>query len=231
MQINRLFGNNALTKRMAEELSAYLARLNIRTRYIHSDIDTLERVEIMDGLRKGTFDVLVGINLLREGLDLPEVSLVAILDADKEGFLRSERSLTQTAGRAARHISGKVIMYADQVTDSMQKTMDETRRKREKQLRYNREMGITPRQIVKTGDTIMAGIQLKTGQKVYAGEENRVNIAADPVVRYMDRKALEKAIEKTRKAMEEASAKLDFIEAARYRDELTELEKLTRIPQ
>ena len=220
-----------LTKRMAEELSAYLARLNIRTRYIHSDIDTLERVEIMDGLRKGTFDVLVGINLLREGLDLPEVSLVAILDADKEGFLRSERSLTQTAGRAARHISGKVIMYADQVTDSMQKTMDETRRKREKQLRYNREMGITPRQIVKTGDTIMAGIQLKTGQKVYAGEENRVNIAADPVVRYMDRKALEKAIEKTRKAMEEASAKLDFIEAARYRDELTELEKLTRIPQ
>jgi len=215
-----------LTKRMAEELSAYLAQLGIRTRYIHSDIDTLKRVEIMDGLHKGTFDVLVGINLLREGLDLPEVSLVAILDADKEGFLRSERSLTQTAGRAARHLSGKVIMYADKMTDSMQKTIDETRRRREKQLRYNRETGITPRQIVKTGDTIMAGIQLKTGQKAYVGTEDQVNIAADPVIRYMDRKSLEKVIEKTRKAMEEAAAKLDFIEAARYRDELAGLEKL-----
>jgi len=215
-----------LTKRMAEELSAYLAQLGIRTRYIHSDIDTLKRVEIMDGLHKGIFDVLVGINLLREGLDLPEVSLVAILDADKEGFLRSERSLTQTAGRAARHLSGKVIMYADKMTDSMQKTIDETRRRREKQLRYNRETGITPRQIVKTGDTIMAGIQLKTGQKAYVGTEDQVNIAADPVIRYMDRKSLEKVIEKTRKAMEEAAAKLDFIEAARYRDELAGLEKL-----
>ena len=215
-----------LTKRMAEELSGYLAQLNIRTRYIHSDIDTLERVEIMDGLRKGTFDVLVGINLLREGLDLPEVSLVAILDADKEGFLRSERSLTQTAGRAARHVEGKVIMYADKITDSMQRTIDETNRRREKQLRYNQEMNIKPRQIVKTGDSIMAGIQFKTGQKVYAGMEDRVNLAADPVVRYMDRHALEKAIEKTRKAMEKAASALDFIEAARYRDEIAELEKM-----
>ncbi len=215
-----------LTKRMAEELSTYLAQMGIRTRYIHSDIDTLERVEIMDGLRKGSFDVLVGINLLREGLDLPEVSLVAILDADKEGFLRSERSLTQTAGRAARHIEGKVIMYADKVTDSMQKTINETRRRREKQLRYNEEMGITPRGIVKTGESIMAGIQLKTGRRAYAGPEEEVNVAADPVVQYMDRHALEKAIEKTRKAMEAAAAKLDFIEAARYRDELAGLEKM-----
>ncbi len=214
-----------LTKRMAEELNAYLARLDIRSRYIHSDIDTLERVEIMDGLRRGLFDVLVGVNLLREGLDLPEVSLVAILDADKEGFLRSARSLTQTAGRAARNLHGTVIMYADKITDSMRKTIDETNRRREKQLRYNEEMGITPRQIVKGGESIMAGIQMKTGGKAYAGSE-KVNIAADPVVQYMDRKALEQAIKKTRKAMEEAAAKLDFIEAARYRDELEALEKL-----
>ena len=216
-----------LTKRMAEELTVYLAKLDIRTRYIHSDIDTLERVEIMDGLRKGTFDVLVGVNLLREGLDLPEVSLVAILDADKEGFLRSARSLTQTAGRAARNLNGTVIMYADKITDSMRRTIDETNRRREKQLRYNREMGITPRQIVKSGDSIMAGIQMKTGKKAYA-ESDRINIAADPVVQYMDRKALEQAVKKTRKAMEEAAAKLDFIEAARYRDELEALEKMVR---
>ena len=216
-----------LTKRMAEELTVYLAKLDIRTRYIHSDIDTLERVEIMDGLRKGTFDVLVGVNLLREGLDLPEVSLVAILDADKEGFLRSARSLTQTAGRAARNLNGTVIMYADKITDSMRRTIDETNRRREKQLRYNREMGITPRQIVKSGDSIMTGIQMKTGKKAYA-ESDRINIAADPVVQYMDRKALEQAVKKTRKAMEEAAAKLDFIEAARYRDELEALEKMVR---
>ncbi len=216
-----------LTKRMAEELTVYLAKLDIRTRYIHSDIDTLERVEIMDGLRKGTFDVLVGVNLLREGLDLPEVSLVAILDADKEGFLRSARSLTQTAGRAARNLNGTVIMYADKITDSMRRTIDETNRRREKQLRYNREMGITPRQIVKSSDSIMAGIQMKTGKKAYA-ESDRINIAADPVVQYMDRKALEQAVKKTRKAMEEAAAKLDFIEAARYRDELEALEKMVR---
>ncbi len=216
-----------LTKRMAEELTTYLVKLDIRSRYIHSDIDTLERVEIMDGLRKGTFDVLVGVNLLREGLDLPEVSLVAILDADKEGFLRSARSLTQTAGRAARNLNGTVIMYADKITDSMRKTIDETNRRREKQLRYNEEMGITPRQIVKSGESIMAGIQMKTGGKAYV-ESDRVNVAADPVIRYMDRKALEQAIKKTRKAMEEAAAQLDFIQAARYRDELEELEKLVR---
>jgi excinuclease ABC subunit B len=217
-----------LTKRMAEELTTYLVRLDIRTRYIHSDIDTLERVEIMDGLRKGSFDVLVGVNLLREGLDLPEVSLVAILDADKEGFLRSARSLTQTAGRAARNLNGRVIMYADTITDAMRKTIDETNRRREKQLRYNEEMGIIPRQIVKGGESIMAGIQMKTGKKAYAGEE-RINVAADPVVKYMDRKALEQAIRKTRKSMEEAAAKLDFIEAARYRDELEELEKMLKV--
>ncbi len=216
-----------LTKRMAEELTTYLVRLDIRTRYIHSDIDTLERVEIMDGLRKGSFDVLVGVNLLREGLDLPEVSLVAILDADKEGFLRSARSLTQTAGRAARNLNGRVIMYADTITDAMRKTIDETNRRREKQLRYNEEMGIIPRQIVKGGESIMAGIQMKTGKKAYAGEE-RINVAADPVVRYMDRKALEQVIRKTRKAMEEAAAKLDFIEAARLRNELEELEKMLK---
>ncbi len=216
-----------LTKRMAEELTTYLVKLDIRSRYIHSDIDTLERVEIMDGLRKGTFDVLVGVNLLREGLDLPEVSLVAILDADKEGFLRSARSLTQTAGRAARNLNGTVIMYADKITDSMRKTIDETNRRREKQLRYNKEMGITPRQIVKSGESIMAGIQMKTGGKAYV-ESDRVNVAADPVIRYMDRKALEQAIKKTRKAMEEAAAELDFIQAARYRDELEELEKLVQ---
>ncbi len=214
-----------LTKRMAEELANHLTNLHIRTRYIHSDIDTLERVEIMDGLRKGVFDVLVGINLLREGLDLPEVSLVAILDADKEGFLRSERSLTQTAGRAARNLHGRVIMYADKITDSMQKTIDETNRRREKQLRYNREMDITPKQIVKTGESIMSGIQLKTGKKAYAGREDTINIAADPVVQYMNKHALDKTIEKTKKSMEEAAKKLDFIEAARYRDELTALEK------
>ncbi len=214
-----------LTKRMAEELTTYLVKLDIRSRYIHSDIDTLERVEIMDGLRKGTFDVLVGVNLLREGLDLPEVSLVAILDADKEGFLRSARSLTQTAGRAARNLNGTVIMYADKITDSMRKTIDETNRRREKQLRYNEKMGITPRQIIKGGESIMAGIQMKTGGKAYA-ESDRIDVAADPVIRYMDRKALEQAIKKTRKAMEEAAAQLDFIQAARYRDELEELEKL-----
>ncbi len=214
-----------LTKRMAEELTAYLLKLDIRTRYIHSEVDTLERVEIMDGLRQGTFDVLVGVNLLREGLDLPEVSLVAILDADKEGFLRSARSLTQTAGRAARNLNGTVIMYADKVTDAMQQTIDETNRRREKQLRYNREMGITPRQVVKSRDSIMAGIQMKTGKKVYTEKES-IDVAADPVVQYLDRKGLEQLIKKTRKAMEEAAGRLDFIEAARYRDELQELERM-----
>ena len=216
-----------LTKRMAGELSAYLVRLNIKCSYIHSDIDTIDRIEIMQNLRAGTIDVLVGINLLREGLDLPEVSLVAILDADKEGFLRSERSLTQTAGRAARNINGKVIMYADKITRSMQRTIDETNRRREKQLKYNEKMGITPKQIVKSTKSVLAEMQKKTGKKAYA-EPEKPDVAADPVVRYMDNLALEKAIEKAKKSMEKAAQKLDFIEAARFRDEMFELEKLRK---
>jgi excinuclease ABC subunit B len=217
-----------LTKRMAEELTAYLSRFNIRCRYIHSDIETLERVEIMEGLRDGTFDVLIGVNLLREGLDLPEVSLVAILDADKEGFLRSSRSLTQTAGRAARNLNGKVIMYADNVTGSMQQTINETNRRRDKQLKYNNEMGITPTQIFKKSGSILRGLS-KQGIKFKAYiEPERPDIAADPVVKYMNKEALEKAVEKTRKAMEKAASELDFIEAARFRDELAELQKLLR---
>jgi excinuclease ABC subunit B len=216
-----------LTKRMAEELTAYLVNLDLKCSYIHSDIDTLDRVEIMDNLRTGKVDVLVGINLLREGLDLPEVSLVAILDADKEGFLRSERSLTQTAGRAARNINGKVIMYADTITQSMQRTIDETNRRREKQIQYNLEMGITPTQIKKSLKSLLSEIHGKTGKKVYQ-EPEYSDIAADPVVRYMDETALLKSIEKTRKKMEKASQNLDFIEAARFRDEMYELEKILK---
>ncbi len=214
-----------LTKRMAEELTAYLLRLDIKCSYIHSDIDTMDRVEILDNLRKGTIDVLVGINLLREGLDLPEVSLVAILDADKEGFLRSERSLTQTAGRAARNINGKVIMYADTVTNSMQKTINETNRRREKQLRYNEKMGITPRQIVKSSESILSKFHGRTKGKGYS-DPIKPGIAADPVVQYMDVSALQKTIAKTKILMEKAAQSLDFIEAARYRDEMYELEKI-----
>jgi len=217
-----------ITKRMAEELAAYLIRYEIKCRYIHSDIDTLERIDIMEGLRTGTFDVLVGVNLLREGLDLPEVSLVAILDADKEGFLRSARSLTQTAGRAARNLNGKVIMYADVITRSMQETINETNRRREKQLKYNERMGITPAQIIKKTGTILSGLSRKgVPVKAYI-EPDRPDIAADPVIRYMNREALEKAIEKTRKNMEKAASELDFIEAARFRDELADLQKLLR---
>jgi len=217
-----------ITKRMAEELAAYLLRYDIKCRYIHSDIDTLERIDIMEGLRTGDFDVLVGVNLLREGLDLPEVSLVAILDADKEGFLRSARSLTQTAGRAARNLNGKVIMYADTITRSMQETINETNRRREKQLSYNELMGITPAQIIKKTGTILSGLSRKgVSVKAYV-EPERPDIAADPVVRYMDRDALGKAIEKTRKSMEKASAELDFIEAARLRDEAAALQALLR---
>jgi excinuclease ABC subunit B len=215
-----------LTKRMAEELTKYLSRLNIRCRYIHSDIDTLDRVEIMDGLRKGTFDVLIGINLLREGLDLPEVSLVAILDADKEGFLRSARSLTQTAGRAARNLNGKVIMYADKMTDSMQKTIDETNRRREKQLAYNEEHNITPQQIVKTTKSIMGRpVSEITGERYYV-EPEETDLAADPLIQYMDKGALQKTIDKTKRAMEKAARELDFIEAARLRDEMFKLQKI-----
>ena len=209
-----------LTKRMAEELSAYLEKLNIKTAYIHSDIDTLDRVEILDGLRRGKFDILVGVNLLREGLDLPEVSLVAILDADKEGFLRSERSLTQTAGRAARHLNGKVIMYADNITRSMQKTIDETNRRREKQLLYNEENGITPTQIFKTSVSLFEqNKDLIDRRGVYA-DQAKTDIAADPVVKYMNREGLEKAVENARKKMEDAARELDFIAAAKYRDEM-----------
>jgi excinuclease ABC subunit B len=217
-----------ITKRMAEELTAYLLKFNIRCRYIHSDIDTLERIEIMEGLRIGAFDVLVGVNLLREGLDLPEVSLVAILDADKEGFLRSSRSLTQTAGRAARNLNGKVIMYADTITGSMQMTINETNRRREKQLKYNEQMGITPAQIVRKTGAILTGLSKKgVSFKAYI-EPDHPDIAADPVVKYMNREALEKAIEKTRKSMEKAASELNFIEAARLRDEMADLQKLLR---
>jgi excinuclease ABC subunit B len=220
-----------ITKRMAEELSSYLVRYGIKCSYIHSDIDTLERIDIMEGLRTGIFDVIVGVNLLREGLDLPEVSLVAILDADKEGFLRSSRSLTQTSGRAARNLNGKVIMYADTVTRSMQQTIDETNRRREKQMKYNQEMGITPTQIVKKTGAILSGMNKKhPAPKAYI-EKERPDIAADPVVKYMNREALEKAIEKTRKNMEKAASELDFIEAARFRDEMAELQNLLRSKQ
>ncbi len=220
-----------ITKRMAEELNSYFLKFEIRSRYIHSDIDTIERIEIMEGLRTGEFDVLVGVNLLREGLDLPEVSLVAILDAEKEGFLRSARSLTQTAGRAARNLNGKVIMYADTVTNSMQLTIDETNRRRAKQLKYNDEMGIIPAQIVRKTGTILAGLSKKgVSVKAYI-EPERADIAADPVIKYMNREALEKAIEKTRKNMEKAASELNFIEAARFRDEMADLEKLLKSKQ
>lgn len=215
-----------LTKRMAEELSKYLTNLGINTRYIHSDVDTLDRVEIMRDLRLGTFDVLVGVNLLREGLDLPEVALVAILDADKEGFLRSARSLTQTAGRAARNLESLVIMYADKITESMRKTIEETERRREKQTKYNLENGITPTQIIKSVESIM-GQTAVAGNKQHAYIENeQASIAADLVVQYMSADAIRKAIDKNKKDMQAAVKELDFISAARLRDENKELEKL-----
>jgi len=217
-----------LTKRMAEELTTYLTKYNVRCRYIHSDIDTLERIEIMEGLRSGDFDVLVGVNLLREGLDLPEVSLVAVLDADKEGFLRSARSLTQTAGRAARNLNGKVIMYADKITRSMQETIDETNRRREKQLKYNEEHGITPTQIVRTSGSILKEFSKHGVESRAYIEPEKPDIAADPVIKYMSAEALEKAIKKSRRAMEKAASELDFVQAARFRDEVAELEGLLR---
>ena len=222
-----------LTKRMAEELTEFLLNHGVRCNYIHSDVDTLERVQIMDDLRKGIYDVLIGVNLLREGLDLPEVSLVAILDADKEGFLRSHRSLTQTAGRAARNVNGKVIMYADRITESMQKTIDETNRRREKQLAYNEANGITPKQIKRAFNNALLGAGANNEEvdtkisKAYV-EPEKVSIAADPVVQYMTKPQMEKAIERTRKQMQEAAKKLEFIEAAQYRDELLRLEDILK---
>ncbi len=225
-----------LTKRMAEELTEYLLDHGVRANYIHSDVATLDRVKIMNDLRAGVFDVLVGVNLLREGLDLPEVSLVAILDADKEGFLRSHRSLTQTAGRAARNVNGKVIMYADTVTESMQKTIDETRRRREKQMHYNEEHHITPKQIVKDIKGMLTpteeGTQLKPqeGKPVpYLEPDQNVAFAADPIVKRMTRQQLEKSIADTTQLMKQAAKNLDFLQAAQYRDEIVRLKALIEL--
>jgi excinuclease ABC subunit B len=219
-----------LTKRMAEELAKYLTKLRVKCRYIHSEVETLDRVEILRDLRLGKFDVLIGINLLREGLDLPEVSLVAILDADKEGFLRSNRSLTQTAGRAARNINGRVIMYADKITDSMRKTIDETNRRREKQLKYNEEHGIIPKSMVKTEAQILGQSSVvrvrATGD--YYVEQEHPEIAADPIVQYMSVEELDRLKSETRRKMESASKEMDFMEAARLRDEMFALENLIR---
>ena len=212
-----------LTKRMAEELDKYLQKNGVRCRYIHSDVDTMERIEIIEDFQAGRFDVLIGVNLLREGLDLPQVSLVAILDADKEGFLRSETALTQTAGRAARNINGLVIMYADTVTKSMRRTIDETNRRREKQMEYNRVNNITPTQVLKKERNVMDRTQ--SGME-YAEAPDRVNVLEDPVIRNMDKGQLQKAFASAKKEMEKAAAELDFIRAAKFRDEMKYLGEL-----
>jgi len=219
-----------LTKRMAEELSKYMAKLNIKCRYIHSEVKTLDRVEILRDLRLGVFDVLIGVNLLREGLDLPEVSLVAIMDADKEGFLRNDKSLTQTIGRAARNERGNVIMYADKITDSMRRTIDETNRRREKQIAYNTAHGITPKTVRKNTEEILkqtsvADAREGSQEMRYYVEPEELNVAADPVVQYMSKDQLKKAVDETQKRMQKAAKDLDFIEAARLRDELFALQK------
>lgn len=218
-----------LTKKMAESLAQYLLDIDIKCTYIHSDVDTIERIRIMDDLRQGNYDVLIGVNLLREGLDLPEVSLVAILDADKEGFLRSYRALTQTAGRAARNVNGKVIMYADVITNSMQKTIDETNRRREKQLAYNEERGITPKQIVKARNLSVFDRGNKEATKVVDygySEEVAPNMAADPLMEYMSKSGVEKRIDELTKLMNEAAKKREYIEAMQYRDEIEKMKEL-----
>jgi excinuclease ABC subunit B len=221
-----------LTKRMAEEMDAYLKRIDIRSKYIHSGIHTLERIEILRDLRLGTFDVLVGVNLLREGLDLPEVALVAILDADKEGYLRNEKSLTQTAGRAARNSEGRVIFYGDTITGSMQKTIDETNRRRAKQLEYNEAHGITPTTVVKSKDQVFAQTSVldirgynPDDQRAVQAQANLHSAVAEEETEYKTIPELEKAVKQKKKAMEKAARDMDFMEAAQLRDEMFELQK------
>ncbi|MFM8450367.1 MAG: helicase-related protein, partial [Haliscomenobacter sp.] len=221
-----------LTKRMAEELTKYLTKLNIRVRYIHSEVDTMERVEIIRDLRLGLFDVLVGVNLLREGLDLPEVSLVAILDADKEGFLRNDRSLTQTAGRAARNANGLVLFYADTITDSMQRTIDETNRRRVVQIAYNEANNITPRTVFKSREEILnqkSILDIRGKKATEPAEQEKFPLAADPLISYLSREQLEKLIAETERKMKAAAKDLDFVAAAQYRDELNALRERLRL--
>jgi excinuclease ABC subunit B len=218
-----------LTKRMAEELSKYMDRVGVKCRYIHSEVDTLQRVELLRELRLGVYDVLIGVNLLREGLDLPEVSLVAILDADKEGFLRNQRSLVQTIGRAARNENGRVIMYADSVTESMQQAIDETNRRRKIQEDYNLEHGITPKTILKSKEAILGQTKVADSQKSlkkFYVENEETTLAADPVVAYLSNDELLKLADRTRKSMEKAAKELEFMEAAKLRDEYMALQKM-----